>query len=74
MATGGQVKLGTCITSEIKDFVVDIRLNSATYGKFASVGLKSGDGQAVLISAGLGHGLVSLPEGSTISYLVTSPY
>lgn len=74
MATDGQAKLVTCVAGEIKDFIVDIRLNSATYGKFASVGLKSGDGQAVLISAGLGHGFVSLLEGSTISYLVTSPY
>jgi len=74
MATGGQAKLITCVTGEIQDFIVDIRPNSPTYGKFASVHLKSGDGQAVLISAGLGHGFVSLLEGSTVSYLVTSPY
>ena len=74
LARGGQAKLITCVTGEINDFIVDIRSNSETYGKFASVNLKRGDGQAVLISAGLGHGFISLLEGSTISYLVTSPY
>jgi len=74
LARGGQAKLITCVTGEINDFIVDIRPNSETYGKFASVNLKGGDGQTVLISAGLGHGFISLLEGSTISYLVTSPY
>ena len=74
LARGGQAKLVTCVTGEINDFIVDIRPNSESYGKFASVNLRGGDGQAVLISAGLGHGFISLLEGSTISYLVTSPY
>jgi dTDP-4-dehydrorhamnose 3,5-epimerase len=74
VAKVGQAKLVTCVTGKINDFIVDIRPNSETYGKFTSVKLKGGDGQAVLISAGLGHGFISLLEGSTISYLVTSPY
>jgi dTDP-4-dehydrorhamnose 3,5-epimerase len=74
MSAKGQAKLVTCVTGEIKDFVIDIRPNSETYGKFTAVNLKGGDGQAVLIASGLGHGFVSLAESSIVSYLVTSPY
>lgn len=74
MSTKGQAKLVTCVIGEIKDFVVDIRPNSETYGKYTSVNLKGGDGQAVLIASGLGHGFVSIAESSVVSYLVTSPY
>jgi dTDP-4-dehydrorhamnose 3,5-epimerase len=74
MSTKGQAKLVTCATGEIKDFVIDIRPNSETYGKFTSVNLKGGDGQAVLIASGLGHGFVSIADSSVVSYLVTSPY
>lgn len=74
LSAKGQAKLVTCVTGEIKDFVIDIRPNSETYGKYTSVNLKGGDGQAVLIASGLGHGFVSLVDGSIVSYLVTSPY
>jgi dTDP-4-dehydrorhamnose 3,5-epimerase len=36
--------------------------------------LKGGDGRAVLIGNGLGHGFISLEDNSTVSYLLSSPY
>ena len=38
------------------------------------IDLKSGEGRAVLVGAGLGHGFLSLEEGSIVSYLLDSPY
>jgi len=70
----GQAKWVTCVTGAIRDVVVDLRLASGTYGHYVSVDLVGGDGKAILISHGLGHGFVSLEEGSKVAYLVTSPY
>jgi dTDP-4-dehydrorhamnose 3,5-epimerase len=70
----GQAKWATCVTGATRDVIVDIRLGSATYGKYEFVDLVGGDGQVVLIGAGLGHGFVSMVDGSTVAYLVTSPF
>jgi dTDP-4-dehydrorhamnose 3,5-epimerase len=74
LAPMGQAKWVTCVTGAIRDVIVDIRPTSPTYGKYVSVDLVGGDGQVVLIGASLGHGFVSLIDGSTVAYLVTSPY
>lgn len=74
LAEVGQAKWVTCVTGSIKDVVVDIRPGSATFGKYEFVDLAGGDGQVVLIGAGLGHGFVSMVDGSTVAYLVTSPF
>jgi dTDP-4-dehydrorhamnose 3,5-epimerase len=74
LAVDGQAKWVTCVIGAIKDVVVDIRPNSPTFGKHVVIDLIAGSGQAVLISAGLGHGFVSLAEGSTVAYLVSSPF
>jgi len=74
LAPMGQAKCVTCVTGAIRDVIVDIRPSSPTFGKYVSVDLVGGDGHVVLIGVGLGHGFVSLVDGSTVAYLVTSPY
>jgi len=74
LASVGQAKWVTCLTGSIRDVIVDIRPESATYGKYEFVDLVGEDSQVVLISAGLGHGFVSMADGSTVAYLVTSPF
>jgi len=73
-AAVGQAKWITCVTGSIRDVTVDIRPGSSTYGKYKFVNLVGGDGQAVLIGDGLGHGFVSMVDGSTVAYMVTSPF
>lgn len=70
----GQAKWVTCISGAIKDVVVDLRNDSATYGRYVAVDLVNGDGRAILISHGLGHGFVAKEDGTKVAYLVTSPY
>jgi dTDP-4-dehydrorhamnose 3,5-epimerase len=36
--------------------------------------LKGGDGNALLIGTGLGHGFISQEQGTSVSYLLSSPY
>lgn len=74
LAKGGQAKWVTCVSGHVIDVVVDIRLDSPTYKKYELIDLKGGEGRAVLVGAGLGHGFLSLEEGSIVSYLLDSLY
>ena len=74
LAPAGQAKWVTCVSGAIIDVIVDIRPTSPTFGKYKLVDLKGGDGRAVLIGNGLGHGFISLEDNSTVSYLLSSPY
>lgn len=58
----------------IKDVVVDIRKQSATYGKCFSIELDDQKGQYLYIPKGFAHGFVSLEEGSIVNYAQTSCY
>ena len=71
---GGQAKYISCLRGEVMDFVVDIRPNSQTFGKWISINLKSGCGRSILIAGNLGHAFVSLEEDSHVNYLLDSEY
>jgi dTDP-4-dehydrorhamnose 3,5-epimerase len=62
------------VTGAIRDVIVDIRPDSPTFGKYVAVDLIGGSGEVVLIAAGLGHGFISLQDGSYVAYLVSSPF
>jgi len=49
LATGGQAKWITCMSGSIRDVIVNIRPEFATFGTYVSGELVSGDGKAVLI-------------------------
>lgn len=74
LAPAGQAKWVTCVSGLIRDVIVDIRPGSDTYGKHEVVELSGVSGRAVLIGARLGHGFVSIADGSTVAYLLSSPY
>jgi dTDP-4-dehydrorhamnose 3,5-epimerase len=74
LAAVGQAKWVTCVTGAVRDVIVDIRPGSATYGRYEVVELSGVAGNAVLIGAGLGHGFVSMVDGSNVAYLVSSPF
>jgi dTDP-4-dehydrorhamnose 3,5-epimerase len=74
LAIDGQAKWITCVSGSVRDVVVDIRTDSVTFGKHVTVDLISGDGKAILIGKGLGHGFVSIENDSAVAYLVSSPF
>jgi dTDP-4-dehydrorhamnose 3,5-epimerase len=74
LAAAGQAKWVTCVSGAIRDVIVDIRPDSATYGRYEVVDLSGDAGNAVLIGEGLGHGFVSLADASTVAYLASSPF
>jgi len=70
----GQAKYVMCATGSIRDYVVDIRLGSPTFGQWEAVTLSAGERNALVLDVGLGHAFVALEEGTTVTYLVSDVY
>lgn len=70
----GQAKYVTCLAGAVLDVVVDLRIGSPTFGTWDSVLLDDVDRRAVYLPEGLGHGFLSLEDGSTVAYLCSEPY
>lgn len=70
----GQAKYVTCLTGEVLDVVVDLRVGSPTFGERACVRLAAPAARSVMLAEGLGHAVCSLTDGATIMYLCSTPY
>ena len=70
----GQAKLVTCMVGAIRDIVVDIRVDSPTFGRWEAIELTGVNRKAVLLPAGVGHVFVALADDSTVCYLVSDVY
>lgn len=70
----GQAKYVYCPAGKVLDVVVDVRVDSPTFGVHDAVLLGSEAPRAVYLSEGLGHAFVSLTDASSVTYLVSSGY
>ena len=70
----GQAKYISCPTGSLWDVVVDLRRNSSTYGKWDAAFLSPENRRSVLISEGLGHGFLSLEDGTIANYLCSTEF
>ncbi|MGY1638461.1 dTDP-4-dehydrorhamnose 3,5-epimerase family protein [Geodermatophilus sp. SYSU D00742] len=70
----GQAKYVYCPAGRVLDVVVDVRVGSPTFGAHDAVVLDSDRPRAVYLAEGLGHAFVSLADGSSVTYLVSSGY
>jgi dTDP-4-dehydrorhamnose 3,5-epimerase len=70
----GQAKYVYCPAGRVLDVVVDVRVGSPTFGVHDAVVLDSEQPRAVYLSEGLGHAFLSLADGSSVTYLVSSGY
>ena len=70
----GQGKYVYCPKGAIRDYIIDIRVGSPTYGAFTSVLLDDVDRRGVFISEGLGHAFVALTDDANVTYLCTTGY
>ena len=70
----GQAKYVYCPAGRVLDVVVDVRVGSPTFGVHDAVLLDSEQPRAVYLAEGLGHAFVSLAEGSSVTYLVSTGY
>jgi dTDP-4-dehydrorhamnose 3,5-epimerase len=70
----GQAKYVICASGSIIDVVVDLRVSSPGYGRWAAVPLNDETRRAVFITEGLGHAFVTLSTQATVLYLCSTPY
>lgn len=70
----GQAKYVSCPKGSLWDVVVDLRPESATYGKWDARVLSAKNGDSLLISEGIGHGFLALEDGTVANYLCTSEF
>ena len=69
-----QGKLVRCLAGRLVDIAVDLRRDSATFGKSVSVVLSPDENNQLWVPVGFGHAFCTLEPNSIISYRVTSYY
>ena len=69
-----QGKLVRCLAGRLFDVAVDLRRDSPTYGRWASVVLSPEESNQLWVPVGFGHGFCTLEPNSIISYRVTRYY
>lgn len=65
-----QSKLIYVSLGEILDVVVDMRINSPTYGKYFSIILSSNNNKSIFIPKGFAHGYLTLSTEAIVNYKV----
>jgi dTDP-4-dehydrorhamnose 3,5-epimerase len=69
-----QGKLVRVVRGSVLDVVVDIRKDSATYGKYFSAVLSDKNHHAMWIPKGMAHGFLSLEDDTIFTYKCTEYY
>ncbi|MER7850389.1 dTDP-4-dehydrorhamnose 3,5-epimerase family protein [Kitasatospora sp. NPDC096077] len=70
----GQAKFVSCVRGALRDFVVDLRVGSPTFGRYESNLLDDATGRAVYIPEGVAHGFLALTDDSCICYVLSSAH
>jgi dTDP-4-dehydrorhamnose 3,5-epimerase len=74
LAPFAQAKLVRCLRGAIFDVAVDIRENSATFGKWVGVELSAENKKQIWIPEGFAHGFLALEDNSEILYKTNNFY
>ena len=69
-----QAKLVQCQRGSIKDYVIDIRIGSPTFGQFEAIDLDEKSASAIFIEEGLAHAFVALENNTIVTYYVSERY
>ena len=62
------VKLVYAVSGKVLDVVVDLRINSSTFGKSIQIELNEENRKAIYIGKGFAHGFLSLEDKSIVEY------
>lgn len=69
-----QIKLVRCTRGSVKDVIVDLRRDSATFKKWLSVELSAQNRKQIWIPSGYGHAFLTLEDNCEVQYKVTGLY
>ena len=67
-------KIVYCSHGKVIDVVLDLRIDSSSYGHYHSTVLDLNSFKCIYIPKGVAHGFISLENASIINYKVTSEY
>jgi len=69
-----ETKLVQCIKGSLYDVVLDLREDSASFGKFLAANLSDKDRKMMYIPKGCAHGFITLEPNTEVLYLVSAFY
>jgi dTDP-4-dehydrorhamnose 3,5-epimerase len=69
-----EVKLVRCIRGELWDCIVDLRPDSATFGKWFGANLSAENRAMMYVPRGFAHGFITLSDDAEALYLVSATY
>ena len=69
-----QAKLIHVVSGTLFDVALDLRENSATYGKYHTELMKAGENKVLFIPEGFAHGFISLTDNTVFSYQCSGKY
>lgn len=69
-----EAKLVRCLRGALFDVVLDLRTDSASFGKYHAVELTAKNRLMIYVPQGCAHGFMTLKPSTEIMYLVTSSY
>jgi NDP-hexose 3,5-(Or5-) epimerase len=70
----GQAKYVTCVVGSIFDVIVDLHVDSPTFGQFAFASLESWMGTSVFVPPWAGHAFLATSPEAKVVYLTSSTY
>ena len=70
----GQAKYLHVAAGAVRDVIVDLRVGSATFGRYEVVDLDSEQPKAVYLAEGLGHAFQALADHTAVDYLCSASY
>lgn len=68
------IKLVYCVSGEVFDVAIDLRIGSPTYMAVTELFVSSQKGNMVYLPSGVAHGFSVLSDEATLAYKVTSTY
>ena len=69
-----ETKVVTCLQGTLHDVVLDLRRDSPTYGRHATVELSPHNRRVILVPQGCAHGFLTSSDATLVLYLVTAAY
>lgn len=70
----GQGKLVSVLRGRVFDVVVDVRSDSASFGRWLGFELSDENGHQLYVPPGFAHGFVAISEVAIFAYKCTAPY
>jgi dTDP-4-dehydrorhamnose 3,5-epimerase len=69
-----EVKVVSCLRGSLVDVVIDLRENSASFGKSFSIVLSENSNKQLVVPKGFAHGFMTLSPNTEMEYFVTAEY